>query len=62
MRQSSLNLPSKPSSSAFSGTRSLSESRFQGSDHVYTVLGFSNQRTGITLCRIHINLFTRLFI
>jgi hypothetical protein len=48
MTQSSLNPPSKPSSSALSGTGSLFESGVQGSDHVYTVLGSSNHRTGTT--------------
>jgi hypothetical protein len=48
MRQSSLNPPSKPSSSALSGTGSLFESGVQGSDHIYIVLRASNQRTGTT--------------
>jgi hypothetical protein len=48
MKQSSLNSPSKPSSSALSGTASLFESGVQGSDHIYIVFRSSNQRTSTT--------------
>jgi hypothetical protein len=62
MKHSSFNPPSKPSSSALSGTASLFESGVQGSDHIYIVLRSSNQLTGRTLCRILMNLFSRILI
>lgn len=46
IKPSSLNSPSKSSVSASSGTGSFFETGVQGSEHVYTVLGSSNRRTG----------------
>ena len=46
IKPSRLNSPSKSSVSASSGTGSFFETGVQGADHVYTVLGSSNRRTG----------------
>ncbi|CAF1329097.1 unnamed protein product [Rotaria magnacalcarata] len=46
MKQSTLNTPAKTTSLSNSATSSLIETSMQGFDHVYTVMGSTNRRSG----------------